>query len=448
MANLWSLVAGALPPGLSLGSDGTISGTPVRSGTFLFTVEVSDDAGDIDTQALSITVYAPIVLAGPAPGRPWKFLYGPAQPRGGITGNIGQATSRTLTLRCEPDQASECSVVLDARGSPAAKAITELTTDLQVMYGSSIVFCGRVVPTQDTIDSSGYAEQITAYDYREVLKRRALMSGGAAWPHRTGAAWTYTNIDQQAIALDMIKFTQSLPGGDLGIVAGAGSGGTGIARTMSYSDGDYIGDKIAELAALDSGFEWQVTPYGPADLRFDCFYPQQGRDKGLVLAYGMNRIQSVTRSTDPSAFGNSVMMTGDTSVAGLVPVRLDADGLATDPAGRWDMAVGNDLQTQSALTAAAQAALAQNQVLIPSYTVVLQPGSWGGPGDIWMGDTVNLQIKTGRLAVNDKLRVVEMAFAVDESGLETLTLTIGRLPLRVWKLIPAILKNLRYLNTR
>ena len=68
MSLLWSLVAGGLPPGLSLGSDGTISGTPTRSGTYLFTVEVADDGGDIDTQALAITVYAPIVLAGPLPG--------------------------------------------------------------------------------------------------------------------------------------------------------------------------------------------------------------------------------------------------------------------------------------------------------------------------------------------------------------------------------------------
>ncbi|CAG0927097.1 partial Serine/threonine-protein kinase PknD, partial [Planctomycetaceae bacterium] len=56
----WSIVSGALPPGLSIGgtiSTGTISGVPSSAGTFNFTVQVQD-AGGSDTQALSIVVIA------------------------------------------------------------------------------------------------------------------------------------------------------------------------------------------------------------------------------------------------------------------------------------------------------------------------------------------------------------------------------------------------------
>jgi hypothetical protein len=38
----WSVVSGSLPGGLTLLSDGTISGTPTVSGTFAFTAQVTD----------------------------------------------------------------------------------------------------------------------------------------------------------------------------------------------------------------------------------------------------------------------------------------------------------------------------------------------------------------------------------------------------------------------
>ena len=35
----WSLISGALPPGLTLATNGVISGTPTTNGTFNFTVQ-------------------------------------------------------------------------------------------------------------------------------------------------------------------------------------------------------------------------------------------------------------------------------------------------------------------------------------------------------------------------------------------------------------------------
>jgi len=59
----WSIVAGlgALPPGLSLSSGGTISGTPTSSGTFNFTVKVTDATTNAQ-KALSIVVNAASAL--------------------------------------------------------------------------------------------------------------------------------------------------------------------------------------------------------------------------------------------------------------------------------------------------------------------------------------------------------------------------------------------------
>ena len=56
----WSIVAGALPAGLTLNAaNGEISGTPTVVGTSLFTVRVQDAAGLSDFQALSITINPP-----------------------------------------------------------------------------------------------------------------------------------------------------------------------------------------------------------------------------------------------------------------------------------------------------------------------------------------------------------------------------------------------------
>ena len=53
----WSLVAGQLPPGLSLTtSPGRITGTPTAAGTFAFTLRVADSGGQTATRQFSITV--------------------------------------------------------------------------------------------------------------------------------------------------------------------------------------------------------------------------------------------------------------------------------------------------------------------------------------------------------------------------------------------------------
>ncbi len=58
----YTFTATGLPPGLSISSNGTISGTPTSSGTFPYTVTVSDSAGNKGTVNCSVTV-APAVSA-------------------------------------------------------------------------------------------------------------------------------------------------------------------------------------------------------------------------------------------------------------------------------------------------------------------------------------------------------------------------------------------------
>jgi alpha-tubulin suppressor-like RCC1 family protein len=52
----WTRMAGSLPPGLSLSTNGVISGTPMASGTSVFTVRVTDAASAFRTKLLTLVI--------------------------------------------------------------------------------------------------------------------------------------------------------------------------------------------------------------------------------------------------------------------------------------------------------------------------------------------------------------------------------------------------------
>jgi len=66
---VWGITSGALPPGLNLNaSNGNISGTPTSTGSFQFTLRVTDQIPQFDEQTLTITINAPAPpsITGPA----------------------------------------------------------------------------------------------------------------------------------------------------------------------------------------------------------------------------------------------------------------------------------------------------------------------------------------------------------------------------------------------
>jgi hypothetical protein len=76
----WSITSGALPPGLTLSSGGTILGTPTTSGTFSFIVHVADSASSPTSasSSLSITIAAAAAHS--------VMLNWTASPSSGVTG--------------------------------------------------------------------------------------------------------------------------------------------------------------------------------------------------------------------------------------------------------------------------------------------------------------------------------------------------------------------------
>ena len=76
----WSLKAGNLPPGLTLGSDGSLTGMPTGVGAFMFTVMVTDSAAASSSLPFTINVALPpppTVVDQEAPTGTVGLVYGP-----------------------------------------------------------------------------------------------------------------------------------------------------------------------------------------------------------------------------------------------------------------------------------------------------------------------------------------------------------------------------------
>src|SRR5712691_12311269 len=59
----WTISDGALPAGLTLASDGMVSGTPASAGTFAFTVQVSDAGNSTATIPVSVPIAAALSVS-------------------------------------------------------------------------------------------------------------------------------------------------------------------------------------------------------------------------------------------------------------------------------------------------------------------------------------------------------------------------------------------------
>lgn len=382
------------------------------------------------------------------PGDParWVWVIGPWNT--GPDTYLPLARNRRVTWRRVGR--SEASFEIDGL-EPGAAGIDELITDLWVIrYGAPgigrTLFRGRIGPTADNLDGSGHAVTVSAGDYRAVLDRRQFWEGGTL---------SFLNQDQALLAWNIVQHTQLQTAGGLGIVRGTGQT-TGQVRVRNdYPPGKPIGEALDQLAQVENGFDWDITPHvDPRNrtLYLDVFFPTRGTDRGVVLDYG-GRLISVQRQVDPGQYANAIRGTGadSTSSGGvLAPVRREASGLLTRPEGRWDGSMSDpDLVVAQTIVERTNRELTDRQIITPSYTVTLRPNSWAGPDDVWLGDPARLIVRWGRLNVDVTLQVQEVTAAFDEDDTVTVSLTLGPIerPNKRWS-VRALDQRLRALERR
>src|SRR5262249_48769990 len=86
----WSTNAGTVPPGLVLSSGGVFNGIPTTSGTFGFTVHVSDGGGASTNQNFSITINPRPTISAPARSSNSQFQLA-------VSGSAGQNYTVQMT---------------------------------------------------------------------------------------------------------------------------------------------------------------------------------------------------------------------------------------------------------------------------------------------------------------------------------------------------------------
>ncbi len=118
----WMLASGALPSGLTLASDGTITGTPSAAGTFAFTVKATDAKNGSATQSLSMTVVQGAAASASVSVAPSSIVAGYASASLQITG-VGTSFSQDQTTVHLAD---------------AANGSTNLTSDMTVNSPTSL----------------------------------------------------------------------------------------------------------------------------------------------------------------------------------------------------------------------------------------------------------------------------------------------------------------------
>ncbi|QNU15842.1 putative Ig domain-containing protein [Thermomonas sp. XSG] len=95
----FAVTAGALPNGITLASNGTLSGTTNTVGTFNFTVTATDANGQTGSRAYTLTIAAPVLSMTPAPGTlnaPYGAAYSQAFTASGGSGNFSYVLTGSL----------------------------------------------------------------------------------------------------------------------------------------------------------------------------------------------------------------------------------------------------------------------------------------------------------------------------------------------------------------
>lgn len=358
----------------------------------------------------------------------WDFvLLQPGAGERSIT-DLTAATSRILTISL--DDASSASFTMPGEHRETNE-ISELATDLLVGFNGTDLFRGRIGPSRDVIAESTHTVEFTAWDYREVLNHRILLSGDTV---------AFSAVDQSTVAWTLANASQSRTAGNLGL-SSTGLSATGVTRTITYELGARCGEEIDNLAGLVDGFEWDISP----DLEFLVYYPNRGEVGAYTLELG-GSLLTATRNLAPENFINVIRLTGADGLAAVVSTSSDLEGA---PEGRWEKQEGvSDLTPQAAVTARSLALLARHNVPPVSWSVSIDPNRWSGPSDLWVGDAPNLVVKSGRLDINTTaLRVTEMSFSINEAG-ETITATLGLAPRNIFSKVDRVLGRLSRLEKR
>ena len=368
----WSVASGSLPAGLSLNqSTGKIAGTPTSSGTFQFSVHVSDGLSASATKAFSITILAtpltvspdtlpdatagllysvPLTVSGGTAPYTWLLVGGALPPGillGPSTGIIRGAPSATgtfpFTIQVSDSLsgASFKNLSITVRGSSVAISTTTLANaQLGVSYNQTLSANGGLAPYQWSISNGSLPPGLSLNPATGVISGAPTTAGNYSFLAQFTDNGGNSATQQLSITVTTvlsITSSSALPAGAVNAQYSQTLSATG--GVLPYHWTVSAGSLPTGLALNPSTGEISGAPSGAGDVTFSV-QVADAASHSATQTFNLTITSSLTITTDSklpsvslnSTYSQSLTATGAVPpynwvvINGLLPpgIKLDA----------------------------------------------------------------------------------------------------------------------------
>lgn len=293
-----------------------------------------------------------------------------------------------------------------------SSAVKQRLADLAVNPSEVWVYADTV------LDWAGEIQTLAIQDQRVQLSCVGLLG----YTYRMGvtADLTYTAVDQFTIAKNLVDHHQALTYGNYGIdTSTVGTSGVTRDRTYLRNELHNIGQRIAELGAVNNGFDTRVDPL---TRKLVLAYPQSGTDLSASLFFDARNIDSasIALSVAPDDLVSDISATGTATTAGganstLYTTRSTA-GVRSAYGRSWASSNFDGVSVQATLDGHADAYLeARDSVLLqPGVSIIPRMGA--DVHGFHVGDTCTYSYDAGLGLQTAVLRIAKFTVSVDSDG--------------------------------
>lgn len=273
----FAVTAGSLPPGLTLASNGSLTGTATTPGTYGFTITALGTAGQTAQQAYQVTAYPPLSIA----------------PTSLPSGLVGSAYSQTLTATGGTGTGYTWSV---SSGS-ALSAVGLTLSPAGLISGSPTATESAASVTVQVSDSGGFTGQ-QAYQLTVTTSAPTLVSIAVAPPNpvlavggtqQFTATGTYSDNSTQDLTSSVVWASSNTPVATISSQGGLATAVTAGSTTISATLGNIFGSttltvelSVSEpITVTDSVSVVPLTLVAPIQVAAPVAYFTQGSPMGF-----------------------------------------------------------------------------------------------------------------------------------------------------------------------